>query len=274
MTSISPFSILFVGGGNMASAMIGGLLNREFPADRLSVIDPDAATRERHAARGLLAHPSLPANHTPVDLVIWAVKPQSFREASLPVAPATRAALHLSVAAGLTSASLSQWLGTERIVRAMPNTPALMGLGQTGLFARPAVTSTDRQRVEWVTSAMGESLWLADEALLDAVTAVSGSGPAYVFYVMEAMMDAAVRMGLSPAAARQLTLGTFQGASALALASEDPPSVLRERVTSKGGTTFAALEALRSADLAGTFATALEAARARAQQMGIELGQQ
>ena len=274
MTSISPFSILFVGGGNMASAMIGGLLKRQFPVDRLSVIDPDAATRARHASRGLQAHPALPADARPVDLVIWAVKPQSFLEACTPVAPATRSALHLSVAAGLTSASLSQWLGTDRIVRAMPNTPALIGLGQTGLFARPAVTPTDRQRVDWVTSAMGDSLWLTDEALLDAVTAVSGSGPAYVFYVMEAMMDAAIRMGLSPDEARQLTLGTFQGASALALASEDSPSVLRERVTSKGGATFAALEALRNADLTGSFAVALEAARSRAQQMGVELGQQ
>ena len=258
----------------MASALIGGLLRNGFAPAQITVIDPVEEVLERHRAHGLSAQVQFQAPQNPIDLVIWAVKPQTFRQACADVAPHARDALHLSVAAGLTTESLSRWLGSERIVRAMPNTPALIGKGQTGLFACDAVTPLDRQRIEQVMAATGQSLWFGDEAALDAVTALSGSGPAYVFYFMEAMMAAAQRMGIAPDQARQLVLGTFEGATALALASPESPGVLRERVTSKGGTTFAALEHMRSHQLGEHLADALMAACHRAEEMGRELGQQ
>ena len=258
----------------MASAMIGGLLQKGFAAGQLAVVDPDPGVVQRHQAHGLQAQLAFQPPAQAPDVVIWAVKPQSFKAACAPVAPHTRDALHLSVAAGLTTDALCRWLGTERIVRAMPNTPALIGLGQTGLYARPAATAVDRERVNEVMQAIGQSIWVPQEADLDAVTAISGSGPAYVFYFLEAMMDAAERMGLSPSTAAQLALGTFEGATALAKSSAEPPGVLRERVTSKGGTTFAALEHLRAHQVNAHFVQALMAARARAEEMGRELGSQ
>jgi pyrroline-5-carboxylate reductase len=237
------------------------------------VIDPVEDALARHRSNGLSVSPHFIHPVDPIDLVIWAVKPQSFHEACVGIAPHTRNALHLSVAAGLTTDTLSGWLDTDRIVRAMPNTPALIGKGQTGLFARSAATELDRQRIEHVMAATGQTLWVSQEALLDAVTALSGSGPAYVFYFMEAMMAAGQKMGLPPDQTRQLVLGTFEGATALALASSESPGVLREKVTSKGGTTFAALEQMRLHHLGDHFVNALMAARNRAEEMGRELGE-
>ena len=184
----------------------------------------------------------------------------------------TRGALHLSVAAGIPSQSIARWLGSERIVRAMPNTPALIGRGITAFFARAGVQHHDRQQVEQVIRSTGDFLWVDTEEQLDAVTAVSGSGPAYVFYFMEAMMAAGQAMGLSAAQARQLTLATFSGASELARASDDAPDVLRQRVTSKGGTTHAAISAMDEAGLKAAFERALHAARDRARTLGQEFG--
>jgi pyrroline-5-carboxylate reductase len=181
-------------------------------------------------------------------------------------------ALQLSVAAGIGSDSIAAWLQTERVVRAMPNTPALVGLGQTGLFARSAVTPADRLWVQQVLGSTGACLWLAQESQLDAVTALSGSGPAYVFYFIEAMVRAGQSMGLSAEQSQQLAIGTFVGASELARASADPPSVLRERVTSKGGTTHAALSALEHEQVAQAFERAIQAACARAKTLGEEFG--
>lgn len=265
--------IAFIGGGNMASAIIGGLLKQGTPASQIQVVEPFAEQRARLTQQfGVVVHEAPGAALAQAGLVVWAVKPQTFREAAGQSRTHTANALHLSVAAGIRSGSIAQWLGTERIVRAMPNTPALVGRGMTALFARPAVSADDRLAVERVIQPTGDFLWLEDEVQLDAVTALSGSGPAYVFYFLEAMIDAGIGMGLSREKAHQLAVGTFVGASALAQASSDPPEVLRARVTSKGGTTYAALTSMEQDGMKQHFMQALESARQRAVELGDEFG--
>ncbi len=277
MTSQTPDSrhehIAFIGGGNMASAIIGGLLRRGLPAGQIQVIEPFAEQRARLAQQFQVEASEAPgASLRRATLVVWAVKPQTFREAAEQSRPHTASALHLSVAAGIRSDTIAGWLGTERVVRAMPNTPALIGQGMTALFARPAATATDRLAVERVVQTTGAYLWLDQEAQLDAVTALSGSGPAYVFYFIEAMIQAGTEMGLSPAQAHQLAVGTFVGASALAHEATEPPDVLRARVTSKGGTTYAALTSMEHSGIKARFIEAMQAARQRATEMGDEFG--
>ncbi|MBU0587111.1 MAG: pyrroline-5-carboxylate reductase [Gammaproteobacteria bacterium] len=265
--------IAFIGGGNMASAIIGGLIKQGMKPGQISVVEPFAEARDRLKAQfGLqaLKHPT--AELTPASLVVWAVKPQTFKAAAQATRAHTAAALHLSVAAGIRSDSIAHWLGTERVVRAMPNTPALVGLGMTALFGRTAVTTADRQAVEKVIAPTGKFLWLDAEAQLDAVTALSGSGPAYVFYFLEAMTHAGVEMGLSHAQAHLLAVQTFVGASALASASEESPETLRQRVTSKGGTTYAAITAMDEKQVKPHFEQALHAACRRAKELGDEFG--
>jgi pyrroline-5-carboxylate reductase len=205
-------------------------------------------------------------------LVVWAVKPQLFQSAAAPCATFVGQALHLSVMAGIRSDTISRATGTERIVRSMPNTPALIGQGIAGLYARAAVTATDRAEVEAVLAPTGQTLWVDKEEDLDAVTALSGSGPAYVFYFVEAMMLAARDMGLSAAQGKQLALATFAGATALAQASSEAPELLRERVTSKGGTTYAALSSLEASGVKAAIVQALRAAQQRARELGDEFG--
>jgi len=269
----SPF-ITFIGGGNMASAIIGGLLRQGHPPERLQVVEPwdEQRTRLTQAFPGVALHAAAGPELQPSDMVVWAVKPQTFREAALASAAHLQGALHLSVAAGITTDSMTSWLGTGRIVRAMPNTPALVGLGMTGLFARDDAGDEDRALVEQVVRTTGELAWVPVEQDLDAVTALSGSGPAYVFFFLEAMRDAGENMGLSPELALQLATGTFIGAATLAQRSDDPPQILRERVTSKGGTTFAAITTLQAAQVKESFEMALEAARRRAEELGREYG--
>jgi pyrroline-5-carboxylate reductase len=257
----------------MATAILGGLLRQGLPADQLEVVEPWADARERllreHGVRAQSeAGPALAR----AGLVVWAVKPQAFRDAARPVAPHTEAALHLSVAAGIRSETIAGWLGSQRVVRSMPNTPALVGRGMTALFARDGVTDDDRGLVEQVLAPTGATLWVDQEQQLDAVTALSGSGPAYVFYFLEAMRQAGAEMGLPPRQALQLAIGTFAGAAELARASDDPPEVLRERVTSKGGTTYAALTSLEGDDVKALFVKALHAAERRARELGDEFG--
>jgi pyrroline-5-carboxylate reductase len=265
--------IAFIGGGNMASALIGGLRRQGLPADHLHVVEPFAPARQQLLeTHGVQALEAPDATLSQAHLVVWAVKPQVFKEAAEPSASVTREALHLSVAAGILTDSIASWLHTERVVRAMPNTPALIGQGQTGLFARAGVSLQDRQVIEQVMSGTGQHVWVAQESLLDAVTAISGSGPAYVFYFIEAMSRAAERMGLSPEQARQLSIGTFCGAAELARRSTDSPAILRERVTSKGGTTYAALTTMQSLGVAEHFEQAMEAARLRAAELGEAFG--
>ncbi len=265
--------IAFIGGGNMASAIIQGLVTQGHPVGRLAVVEPFEEARDRLTRQfGIQVQAQAGASLESADVVVWAVKPQVFQEAAAQTQAHTRAALHLSVAAGIPSQSIARWLGTDRVVRAMPNTPALIGKGITAFFARAGVQTPDRLQVETIVRSTGEFLWVDNEDQLDAVTALSGSGPAYVFYFMEAMMAAGFEMGLSPAQARQLTLSTFVGASELARSSDDPPEVLRQRVTSKGGTTHAAITAMDDAGLKAAFGRALHAARDRACSMGQEFG--
>jgi pyrroline-5-carboxylate reductase len=266
--------ITFIGGGNMASAIVGGLLRQGHPAQSLQVVEPWDEQRAKLARQfpGLALLPAASSALQASALVVWAVKPQSFKDAALASASFLGHALHLSVAAGITTESMAGWLKTQRIVRAMPNTPALVGLGMTGLYARSAASDADRALVETVVKTTGELVWVASEAQLDAVTALSGSGPAYVFYFLEAMRDAGTRMGLSPEVAQQLAMGTFIGASTLAQRSSEPLQTLRERVTSKGGTTYAAMTSMEAAGVKAKFEEALFAAQRRAEELGREFG--
>ena len=265
--------LAFVGGGNMASAILGGLVAAGHPASRIVVIEPYA--RQADVLRekfGVSVHASGGAALAGADIVVWAVKPQVFGEAAALCAAHVARALHLSVMAGIRSDAIARAAGSERVVRAMPNTPALIGEGIAGLFARAAVTSDDRAAIERVLAPTGETLWVAQESDLDAVTALSGSGPAYVFFFLEAMMQAAADMGLDPDQGRRLAQATFKGATSLARASDEPPETLRARVTSKGGTTHAAIAAMEAAGVKPAIVAALRAAQARARELGDEFG--
>jgi pyrroline-5-carboxylate reductase len=266
-------TIAFVGGGNMASAIISGLLGQGFAPHQIQVVEPfDEARQKLQSSFGVTAQATPGAALEVADLIVWAIKPQTFKDAASQARPFASRALHLSVAAGIPSESIAHWLGTERVVRAMPNTPALIGKGITGLFARAAVTAADRQAVEQVVATTGELIWLEQEAQLDAVTALSGSGPAYMFYVMEAMTTAGTEMGLSPEQAYQLAVATFIGAGELAKASPESAEVLRQRVTSKGGTTYAAITSMDESGIKPLFVKALHAAGKRAAELGEEFG--
>ncbi|QCB47128.1 pyrroline-5-carboxylate reductase [Hydrogenophaga sp. PAMC20947] len=272
-SSSHPF-ITFVGGGNMASAILGGLLQKGHPTSALQVIEPWDAQRARLGEQfpGLRVHEAASDALHASDLVVWAVKPQTFKEAALEAGPHLGDALHLSVAAGITSESMAGWLKTERIVRAMPNTPALVGLGMTGLYARDAVSAAERGLVETVIKTTGELIWVSAETQLDAVTALSGSGPAYVFYFLEAMRDAGAEMGLPPELAQRLAMGTFAGATALAQQANETLQTMRARVTSKGGTTYAALTSMEASQIKENFTKAMHAAHKRAEELGVEFG--
>jgi len=266
-------TIAFVGGGNMASAVIGGLLKSGKPAADILVLEPSANQRsvlQRDLGVITLEAPGSVLQRA--DMVVWAVKPQTFKEAAAAAGTHIGKALQFSIMAGIRSDAIAAALGTERVVRSMPNTPALIGQGIAGLYARPAVTATERRDAERLLATTGRTLWVDQEADLDAVTALSGSGPAYVFYFVEAMVQAAEDMGLSTEQGKQLALATFSGASALAQASNDAPSVLRERVTSKGGTTHAALTSLESSQVKQAFVKAIKAAQRRATELGDEFG--
>ncbi len=266
--------VLFVGGGNMASALIGGLLKAGRAPASVLVIEPFEAQRARLAQSfGIAPLAAADASLSGASLVVWAVKPQLFAAAAAPCAPFVGGALQLSVMAGIRSAALAQTSGSARVVRAMPNTPALIGRGIAGLYARAEVTAAERAEVEALLAPTGATLWVEREEDLDAVTALSGSGPAYVFYVLEALMQAAAAMGLSAAQGRALALATFDGATALAQASPLAPEVLRAQVTSKGGTTQAALDVLEAEGVKAAFAQALQAARQRARELGDEFGE-
>jgi pyrroline-5-carboxylate reductase len=273
ITDFKQARLAFIGGGNMASAILGGLLKQGLAAAQVCVVEPFADTAAKLKSEfGVTVLSAASAELAKSDLVIWAVKPQVFKEAAAPVAQHTAQALHLSVAAGIRSDSIARWLGTERVVRSMPNTPALVGQGITGLFARAGVTSADQDLIQQVLQSTGEWLWVKQESDLDVVTALSGSGPAYVFYFLEAMTAAGVQMGLSAEQAYHLAQATFGGATHLARQSNESPEVLRQRVTSKGGTTYAALTAMEEAHMKTSFIKAMLAAQRRAGELGDEFG--
>lgn len=265
--------IAFIGGGNMASAIIGGLLRQGFPVINMDVVEPWDEARARLDSEIHLEAHSAPGEYLrEADMIVWAVKPQMFKEAAAAVAGYNSKALHLSVAAGIPSDSIAKWTGSERIVRTMPNTPALIGKGMTALFARPAVTKADRDWATEIIASTGATVWLQTESQLDAVTALSGSGPAYMFFFMEAMTDAGQKMGLPREQAYQLAVATFIGAGELARASTETPEVLRQRVTSKGGTTYAAITSMESNGVKEAFVQAMLAAQRRAEELGREFG--
>ncbi|RZS58372.1 pyrroline-5-carboxylate reductase [Sphaerotilus mobilis] len=273
MSTPSSPTLAFIGGGNMASAIIGGLIRGGTPVGRLLVVEPWDVQRDKlRADFGIEALAEAGPALARADACVWAVKPQSFKDAAGPCAAHVGGALHLSVMAGIRSDAIAQAAGTERVVRSMPNTPALIGMGITGLYARAAVTAADRALVEHLLAATGERLWVAQESDLDAVTALSGSGPAYVFHFIETMMAAAERMGLGAEAGKQLAIATFAGATELARRSPETPATLRERVTSKGGTTYAALTSMDAAGVGPAFIAAMLAAQTRARELGDEFG--
>lgn len=262
----------FIGGGNMGRALIGGLLAAGHPASRIRVADTYEASRKACDVFGIAIFDDGGTAARGADVVVLAVKPQQMRSVATALAGSTGAGtLYLSIAAGITTAHLTAWLGAgSAVVRAMPNTPALIGAGVAGLFANTAVSAAQRTQAEQLLGAVGVALWLDDESLMDAVTAVSGSGPAYYFLLLELMERAGTHLGLPAPIARRLALETAYGAARLARESAHDPATLRRQVTSPGGTTERALAAFEEADLAAIVETALTAARDR----GIELARQ
>jgi pyrroline-5-carboxylate reductase len=264
-----PSCTAFIGGGNMASAILGGLLRQGAARSAFIIVEPFEPQRDKlRADFGIGALPAADASLARASTVIWAVKPQLFREAAAPCAAHVSRALHLSIMAGIRSDTIVAATGSDRVVRAMPNTPALIGRGIAGLYARAGVGAADRAEVERLLGPTGSTVWVDDEADLDAVTALSGSGPAYVFYVIEAMAQAGVEMGLGAAQARRLAQETLAGAAMLAIQSDESPTVLRERVTSKGGTTHAAITSMEDSGVKAAIVKALHAARTRAEELG------
>jgi pyrroline-5-carboxylate reductase len=266
--------ITFIGGGNMATALIGGLVAKGFTPQSIKVVELVPAARERLAESFGVKCLERPADATPFgDVVVLAVKPQQMREVARGLAPGLRGELVLSIAAGIRLADIERWLGGHaRLARCMPNTPALIGAGVTGLYARAEAGAEGRRNAQAILEAVGEVIWVEDEELLDPVTAVSASGPAYVFYFIEALERAARELGVDDASARRLAIGTFRGAAELAARSPDAPGILRERVTSKGGTTERALAAMQAGRVADAIVRAVHAATERARELGDEFG--
>jgi pyrroline-5-carboxylate reductase len=264
----------FIGGGNMASALLGGLLARGAKRSTLCAVEPLAAARRRLAAKFKVRASSVPDARTlACDTLVLAVKPQDMRAALAPLAGRLGGKLVISIAAGIRLDALARWLGGHRkIVRCMPNTPALIGAGIAALYAGAGVNPAERRRAERILGAVGRTVWVKDEALLDPVTAVSGSGPAYVFWFIEQLAAAGESLGLAPEVSRQLALHTVLGAAQLAARSKESPAALRERVTSRGGTTAAALAVFDETRLAEHFRRAVEAASRRGAELGELLG--
>lgn len=265
--------VSFIGGGNMAAAIIGGLVASGTAPTDIEVVEIDADARARLAARfGVVVHADLSAARLHA-LVVLAVKPQTLPEVAAALSKRLAGQLVLSIAAGVRVADLARWLGGHgRIVRAMPNTPALVQAGIAGLYAAPGLGQEARSQAESVLRAVGGVVWVDDETLLDALTAVSGSGPAYVFYFIESLEAAAIAQGLAADTARQLALQTFFGAAKLALESGEEPELLRQRVTSKGGTTERGIAALETAGVKQAIGEAVAAASRRSAELGDELG--
>ncbi|HEX6591995.1 MAG TPA: pyrroline-5-carboxylate reductase [Moraxellaceae bacterium] len=266
----------FIGAGNMASALAGGLLARGWSPADIGLSDAQPAALQPHAERGLFTTTDNQALLDHADVLVLAVKPQVMAQVLKPLAATAqqKKPLVISIAAGLPVDSLWRWLGGPLpLVRAMPNTPALVQTGATGLYAAAGVTPEQRQLAETVLGAVGLTLWVEKEELIDAVTAVSGSGPAYFFYVMEAMMAAGRDLGLDERAARALTLQTALGAAQMAITADVGPDELRRRVTSPGGTTERAIQVFDEAALRATFERALKACAARGAELAQQLGQ-
>lgn len=268
--------IAFIGGGNMASSIIGGLIQQgDIKASLIQVAEPNAEQRKKlEASFGVTTHDNSADAVAKADVVIMAVKPQVMKDVLQPLTAtlSSRQPLLISIAAGISMESLAKWSGCKAIVRCMPNTPALLGLGATGLFATAAVSIDQRNQADSLLRAVGITVWVKDEAEIDAVTAVSGSGPAYYFLLMEAMIDAGKKLGLSAETASKLTLQTALGAAEMALKSDVDAAELRRRVTSPGGTTERAIATFEAAHLRDIVDAALKAARDRGAELSQQLG--
>ena len=266
--------ITFIGGGNMANALIGGLLKGNlYGPDEINVVEINAEACTRLQSQfPIVATTDLSKGVTGSNVVVLAVKPQQLRQVCAQLGSLLDQQLIVSIAAGIRAQDISSWLNTRNIVRCMPNTPALIQSGVTGLYALPEVSTSQKIIAENILNAVGSSIWLQEEVMLDGVTAISGSGPAYVFYFIEAMQQAARELGFTDAEGKRLVIDTFLGAAKLADASTDEVSVLRARVTSKNGTTEKALLSLESDDVKQHIVSAVHAAAARSKEMGDELG--
>ena len=276
----SDIHITFLGGGNMGRALIGGLLKEGLLAQQISVIETNSETasqlKKDFSIRTIASLDAIAPDESKNNIVVMAIKPQDFKTAATVLSGKLQLSsppLIVSIAAGIRTSDMNLWLGLTRCVRAMPNTPALIGKGITGLFAETTLSDADRNLAEAICSALGQTVWVDQEQLLDAVTALSGSGPAYVFAFLEALQAGGEKLGLDSVTARKLAYATLEGASQLANHSAESASTLREKVTSKGGTTAAALAVLKDMDWQTTLEKALAAAAERSKTMGDELGQ-
>ena len=268
--------ILFLGGGNMAQAMLVGLIAQKFPSENIRVVEPLQDARDAVSALGVDAFSSFTTNLLGCDAILLAVKPQMMREAVAPLAGVLTGQVVISIAAGVSTATLGLWLAGSvnpyaNVVRAMPNTPALIRAGITGLHAAVGVSEAGRQIADVLMGTVGKTVWFDDEAMLDAVTAVSGSGPAYVFYFIEALEQAALELGFDSERARLFACQTFLGGAQLAVSTNESPSALRARVTSKRGTTECAIETFEKHALKQAIIEGVKAACTRSRELGREL---
>ncbi|WP_420713724.1 pyrroline-5-carboxylate reductase [Acinetobacter sp. MD2(2019)] len=264
-------NISFIGGGNMAQALIGGLISRGFAQSQIRVADPVEQIRAVLQERKIQVYADNTAAIAPADVVVLAVKPQVLASVLEPLQGAFENKLIISIVAGVTIETIQQLTGAARIVRVMPNTPALVQTGAHGMYADASVSEQDRQLATQILAATGLGLWVDEESQIDAVTAVSGSGPAYFFYLMESMIRAGKNLGLDEKVATALTLQTALGAAQMAISSDQSPSVLRQNVTSPNGTTQAALEVFDRAQISQNIQAALAAAQKRSQEIAQEL---
>ena len=272
-------NICFIGGGNMAGALLGGLLQQGYSPAQIGVVEINAEQRDRIKrefnveATAELSNGVAKSGEADPGVIVLAIKPQQLSMVARELAPLLSDQLVISIAAGIRATDISHWMGGYRqVVRAMPNTPALVRAGVTGLYALPGVDKERRDHAETILGTVGSIVWCEQEELLHAVTAVSGSGPAYVFYFIEAMQQAALELGLSAAQARQLSLETFFGAAKLAIQDRENTAVLRARVTSPGGTTERAIASLENDDVKGAIVRAIKKSYQRSRELGDELG--
>lgn len=271
MSAVLNCNISFIGGGNMAQALIGGLIARGLPPTRITVSDPVEQVRDLLKEKDVHVTEDNLAAIAQADIVVFAVKPQVLAHVLRPLYGQFDDKLVISIVAGAEIATISELLGTERVVRVMPNTPALVQTGAHGLYATEQVNSTDRELASQILAATGLTIWVNSEAQIDAVTAVSGSGPAYFFYLMESMIRAGKNLGLDEKVATALTLQTALGAAQMAITSSNTPAELRKNVTSPNGTTQAAIEVFDHAQISQNIQAALAAAKTRSQELAQEL---
>ncbi len=267
-------NITFIGGGNMAGALITGLLQKGFEPTAIGVVEISAENRAQLSGKfGVVTHAEICAAAVATDIIVLAVKPQQLYGVATQLHGLLDGKLVISIAAGVRGADLSLWLGDHAvIVRAMPNTPAMVLAGVTGLYALPGVPKHQRLQAETILGSVGTIIWTEREEQMDAITAISGSGPAYVFLFIEALQEAAVELGFTPDQARTLSLETFLGATRLASQSVEDAATLRARVTSKGGTTERAILAMETAGIRRIIGQAAQAACQRSRELGDELG--